>query len=393
MCLISCDGQYIHYAAVVERRNKITSTQWRLTFSRFVSLSQWGPNIRDLVPFLDSAALRRITSDWSTGHSFAVPPATWRNLLRAIQDLHPDCASSLQEVEAAVAARRRRQPTNPGFEVMAQELDAISTALWIAGLDKRKELYHRGTPWPQSPTPGIVLTGGVPIPEDKMIVFDNRVITSTWQEILRNQVDCVLFENNEGKRLTVLNANRTAMEKVLGVDLIYVNHAYRSFVMVQYKRMTRKKGQDWEFRPDGQFDEELMRMQSLVGVWPEGATINQPFEYRLHTGPFYFKFVPATVQDAFSTKPLSGMYLPLDYWQILENSPDLTGPRGGKRVTFNNVGRHMTTTDFVRLMQRGWIGSHIALFDDLAELVLSNLYGTQLGGNSIILAVDETPAA
>ena len=40
-------------------------------------------------------------------------------------------------------------------------------------------------------------------------------------------------------RVTVVMANRLALEEQTGADLIYFNETYRSFVMVQYKALEK----------------------------------------------------------------------------------------------------------------------------------------------------------
>jgi hypothetical protein len=47
-----------------------------------------------------------------------------------------------------------------------------------------------------------------------------------------------LVEFQQGPRkLTVINVNRSGVEHALGVDLVYYNHEFDSYVLVQYKRM------------------------------------------------------------------------------------------------------------------------------------------------------------
>jgi hypothetical protein len=43
------------------------------------------------------------------------------------------------------------------------------------------------------------------------------------------------------ERLTVLNVNRRPLEQLTGADLIYHNETHDSFVLVQYKTMSREE--------------------------------------------------------------------------------------------------------------------------------------------------------
>jgi hypothetical protein len=79
---------------------------------------------------------------------------------------------------------------------------------------------------------------------------------------------------------------------------------------------------------------------------------------------------------------IKGMYIPLDYWEMLLESPDITGPRGGKRITYDNVGRYFNNTLFIDLMQSGWIGS--TSYD---KAVISEVIRAAIAGDrSLILA-------
>src|SRR5438876_910220 len=76
---------------------------------------------------------------------------------------------------------------------------------------------------------------------------------------------------------------------MLGVDLIYVNDAIGSIVMIQYKMLepeTNSDGKrtDWVARYDKQFEKEVARMKL-----PEISHLVD--DYRIHRNPFFLKFV------------------------------------------------------------------------------------------------------
>jgi hypothetical protein len=70
-------------------------------------------------------------------------------------------------------------------------------------------------------------------------------------------------------RLTVVMANRTALEAQTGADLIYFNEQYGAFVFVQYKAM-RKEGDEsvfrWRTDPSDDLVREIARMTSPTVV-------------------------------------------------------------------------------------------------------------------------------
>jgi hypothetical protein len=51
------------------------------------------------------------------------------------------------------------------------------------------------------------------------------------------------------------------------------------------------------------------------------------------------------------------MYLPLDYWKLVERGADVVGARGGRRVTYGNVGRYFDNSGFVSVVSKAWVGT------------------------------------
>lgn len=52
------------------------------------------------------------------------------------------------------------------------------------------------------------------------------------------------------------------------------------------------------------------------------------------------------------------MYLPIDYLKILQSDNTILGSKGGRAITFDNVGRYMDNTAFKTIIEGGWIGSN-----------------------------------
>lgn len=91
------------------------------------------------------------------------------------------------------------------------------------------------------------------------------------------------------RRLTVLHANKNAIEQSNGVDLVYFVHEYRSFVLLQYKRV-RREGRNLLLRLDTQLDKESARMRTIETRFGGGT---QPatdlLGYRLACAVCFFK--------------------------------------------------------------------------------------------------------
>ena len=199
-----------------------------------------------------------------------------------------------------------------------------------------------------------------------------------------------VFEDGED-RLEVFTANREDLERVFGVDLIYLNQRRRSIVMVQYKMLEplpRKKRQvegvfqpqtiteerEWIVVINDQFKKEIARMEAFDQ--PAGD-VSAP--YRMNPSPFFFKLV----RRRGSTNG-SGIMLSLGHLQQLHVAGALTGPRDGLRIAYSELqGHYLRSESFVELVRSGYIGSHSATTDAFQALI----GGTLAGGRSVVAAI------
>ena len=198
-----------------------------------------------------------------------------------------------------------------------------------------------------------------------------------YKLILSNLTGRAIFERGN-ERLEVITANRTALEKAFGVDLIYINSTRKNVVMVQYKMLEEKdleSNKDWIFRPDKQFFDEKKRMLQI-------STEAQNNEYRLNANPYYFKFV-----SRFQKSSTPGSFLiPVDHLNMILGDPTFKGPKGGTRISYNALdGRYLRESDFLGLIRSGYIGIHSHDFETISALidfVLNN------GNSALVLALE-----
>ncbi len=160
------------------------------------------------------------------------------------------------------------------------------------------------------------------------------------------------------------------------MDLIHYNHQYRSFVSVQYKRMSKEENGDkvtLGFRPtDKQFRKELLRMKAFAAKHQKLQSTD-PNDYRLGGEAFYFKICGSIILQPESTRPLAGMHVPLSLMESLLQADSIKGPKGGMRITWDNVGRYIGNDLFVQLVQDGWIGTHLGQEAELSEIIQRSL--------------------
>jgi len=182
----------------------------------------------------------------------------------------------------------------------------------------------------------------------------------------------------DGDSLDIYTANRGPLEKMLGVDLIYINNSAGSMVMIQYKMLTEVNdanknrsevdgSKDWIFRPDKQFKDEISRMQ--LPHMPIRID-----DYRLNSEPFYLKFIKKRLE---SNRPPS-FVISLGHLNWLLKSPTSKGLRGGIRIGYESLsGVYLRETDFVGLIRSGYIGTHRAQSELLRPIIKSVAEGNR----------------
>jgi hypothetical protein len=187
--------------------------------------------------------------------------------------------------------------------------------------------------------------------------------------------------------LTILNCNRQPLERTLGVDMIYYNHRFDSFVLVQYKRMkVRSYGEGYrpEYRPDSDksHESELQRMtraDEMLRSLPKRAS-SEVDMFRLLGRPFYVKLCEAKVKAPLDAGMTPGMYVPLGLWHRLLKSPVVSGSRGGRIITWENCTRRLNNSEFTNLLRQGWIGSAAG-----QSLALREIIEGVLGSNRMLV--------
>ena len=126
-------------------------------------------------------------------------------------------------------------------------------------------------------------------------------------------------------------------------------------------------------RIDDQFRDELARMRRFdQDLEPDGP-------YRPHAGAFYFKFVR---RNAATTS--SSILLSLGHLDQLLDAGELTGARGGLRLSYRSLdGHYLRTEPFVELVQSGYVGTRGATTTHLQALIEASLNG----GKAVVAGV------
>ena len=273
-------------------------------------------------------------------------------------------------------------------ENLALQKDTVAVGLRIAGVEPDQLLGWRvGGHAPRSFLDGL---SGARVREDAMILTDFSTIPGFDQVGGASHVAAHTFRGRRdpSNRVTVIMANRLALEQQTGADLIYYNEKYRSFVMVQYKAMEQESGEAvFRWQTGDQFEKELARMEVLWKEIEHAGMAGDPATFRFATNPFFLKFCPRVVFDPDKRGLFRGMYVPLDLWHRIRQSGTLRGLRDGNVVTYANVGRYMSGTEFTNVVSESWIGTSMAQ-SDILEPVIRRVLET---GKTMTMAVKHRP--
>ncbi len=373
---------------------------------RGVALLSWRPTTIDgvaLLTLVRGGATDRVRLDLSEFHNVA--PVELDRLLKAVRSseheavreaiaaggpldddlaatvraglrtVHAELADAWDEIEQLV-----RQPDADVWEVdderepiVAYEREATGIALDLAGLRRKRHLPR----WNGSVARSFLLGfADVQVGEDALIAADVRRF-GDWATA-EDLVAAVTFEER-GRRVTVVNANRTKIETTLGCDLVYYAHEYDSYVLVQYKRFRWERGR-WGFRPssDKGFDRQLSLLRRLVSG-PAGAA---PDAWRFGDTCCFVKFCEPVLRQPLTGELVRGMYLPLEYLDCVRAAKTAVGPRGGELLTYDSVGRWMSNGSFVDCVKQSWLGTRGLTSQQIAAVIQDALAANR----SVVLA-------
>lgn len=390
LALISLDKSTISHVCLLRRKKgRVATRKCRLDFTDITKLES-PLKLEEILLNLPSKNAFHLRKS-SAGGIKRITIGTWKALLNFFQKKYKEAFAKIVELNK-LRTFKPEVYSRRGIEILVQEKDAVNLALRFANFSS-EPIRH----WVPTDTLAPFLKGlhNVNITEDSMIIHDSSVFKG-WVPQKHDQLGTVSFTNDKGEVIQIWNVNRTPIERTLGVDLIYYHHKFNSYVLVQYKRMEKEEVKtifgldevpdgyvEWVYRPiDKSYSEEIKRMREFerIAIREEDPTLL--IDYRFNDDAFYFKLCPAESINPTSSEMIRGMYLPLSYWERLLSSPDTTGPKGGKYVSYKNASRYFTNTVFIELVQAGWIGTRNITSIQLNDLIQNILES----GKSLVLA-------
>lgn len=386
----------LDFLSLITRGKQVVTSKSRVEFSDLIDLQS--------IPFDVIAArlntdVRRFFVRSSRGRGGRIPGKTWQELLEVIKEIRPKIADDIDRL-GTLGRFSGFHLTGQAADILLQQREAFGTSLDIfSGSNKlRKKVLGGWAP----PTENIHdideerAQGKLVVSERKGLNFLSGIPSRFIQEESALQHDLTNWPGMKAavmagwcsftqgeRRLDVVYANKNDLEHTLGVDLIYYNEAYSSFVLVQQKLM-KKEDSDSKFiyRPDAQLKKEVQRMVDFAQRYQNTYTLRDHEGYRLNRDGFFVKLVPNRGLRPASGELIEGMYLPRDYIQFLLCDDGPKGPRNGKIITFENSPRYLTNTEFSQFVERGWIGTSGSQSSELEDLIATFL----TTGKSLVFA-------
>jgi hypothetical protein len=270
------------YLATVTSKAAVSTFDSRLSIKKLRVLKQASlQEIEDIIPGTRMKSLLHTRIPAEGGFSILTSKLS-AHLIEALAK-YADNQAALDTAFSLLPRLRQLSNTN-----WAQE-DAIHSAMAAFGVRGNaipdQVVLKRGT------SSGLGLIGAH-LYEDNVVHADASQLPG-FDVISSDVTGRAIFQKRD-ERLVIYTANKLPLEKMLGVDLIYINETRGNIVMVQYKMLEEDRQEngnyDWLFRPDKQLRDEIARMQIPVfkGVLAD---------YRLSRNPFFFP-ISAMLQPA-----------------------------------------------------------------------------------------------
>lgn len=341
---------------VVRAKQAVSTFESRIAVTRLMavsphSLHELGSLLRDGLP-----SLAPMTEAFVEGQVRLQSGRLSAGVVRALAGI-PSNRRALRAVYDGMV-----RPTHYAGAAQLQQ-DAIRVALKVFGVDTEEPAVALEV------VDGESTLAQVSLLEDAVIEHDAREVPG-YNLLSSDLTGRAMFQRGT-ERLEVITANKRPLERVLGVDLIYLNAAMQTMVLVQYKMLDLEESEakaEWVYRPDGQLREEVRRMEVFAAGEPQG-----PFEYRLNPEAFYLKFVKR--DGRLREAPI---LLPLGHFKRVLDDPSLKGRRGGARVSYEALaGRYLRQEPFLDLIRAGYIGAYGSTTEHLTVLVDAILEGNR----------------
>ena len=365
LCFVSFEDDAITHISIGRRSQKAATAMWRLKLELVLELQNPIPYI-EILSGLQGRIKPHVVRKFKQGG--ILRPKSFAPVVNSIRKLSPDAGEMFDKFFNYFEKKKIiSEVSRNTSRSLAHQKETLSAALSFAGIDRK--ILRDWQPSIGSQAGNTFLDGfsTTRLHEDQMLINDMQKFPG-FMHIKSTQYGEAVFKNNQ-VILRVVMANRLPLEQQTGADLIYYNETYKSFVFVQYKAMDHHSNEARFRLPNTQLSKELKRMEELWNQLCDHGSDSSLPAFRLAKTAYFLKLCPRIAFDPDDTDLVKGMYIPLRYWKRLEMDPSIKGPRGGRVVTYKNVGRYLNNTIFAELVAGGWIGTTTQQTDQLNSII------------------------
>jgi hypothetical protein len=377
ICFVFSNSGMLTWIANAKRGVRAGTGLRRLNIDDFYDVSDESVDVDEILELSAPRFKAKLQDRLQNGG--LLPPKTFQDLIRVLSQLAPEAGAVLSGY-SETRQKRIGSLSTEARKMLGEQKEAVATAMTIAGID-RSELLNWDISESEAPQSFLDGLSQVRLREDPMVINDAQVLPG-FDAIGSTPFNSVVFEDDQ-RKLTVLITNRQPLEEQLGVDLIYYNETFQSFLLIQYKAM-ENEGTEAIYRfPNKQLTAEINRMQDILSELGKCAANDEADGYRLSENPFFLKLCQRIVFNPDNVGLVKGMYLPLDYWNLISEHESMKGPKSGKRIAYSNARRYFGNTDFTNIAANAWVGTTIKQSSELTILIRSTLES----GRTVVFAV------
>lgn len=383
---ISSEELRITHIGIIRKGVRVSTGQVRIKVTDVFEFPKAIP-IDQVVSSMAPKFRKNAKQSFSIGYK-KVSPKIGELLFEKMIELYPDHQNIFNRLHNKISGGKIKYST-PRIADAATEKDALGVALDIFGVD-RSDILRSWEANGDGSTGNSFLSGIQQYYsyEDDIINNDLRTLPG-MQFVAENISGIAEFRNDQGEKLTVINANRKPLERAMGVDLIYYHRYYDAFTFVQYKMMGDRTpdSEAYYYTNEPSHEKELERMNGMMSRFKEAPLSSTLSDYRLGSCPIFFKVCKRIQLKQNDGSIVPGAYIPLDHWNILLADPSTKGKMGERRIGFQNLQKkYLGTQTFVDLVQRGLIGTQSTNSKPIALFIEEAIKR----GNSVMYAVDHS---
>lgn len=201
--------------------------------------------------------------------------------------------------------------------------------------------------------------------KDDVTLLEDLIITKDASSFFDNEFDKssdnygTYFYKKNNESLAIIIANRTQIEKFMGIDLVYINEIHQSITLIQYK-MLKQENNEWISR-DNSLKTQIEKMNLVFKDLDKNS-----MTYRMSANPFFIRFIKN--QEIRNT--VQSYTIPLEQYLIMENNGEFSGSKGGFYISSSKLkGRSLSINTVNELIRNGFFGIYPENYNQLLKII------------------------